>query len=118
MSSFDDQCMTLYEPKAGSFASLETCDGRITQDISLTETGHIIPAMAPDLCLTLGTLTLPGGGANPLHILKSVDFQSCDDSIAAPIKQSSMTRSFKTNFSSLSKLSMLATVHFGQTSCS
>ena len=43
MSSFDDQCMTLYEPKAGSFASLETCDSRITQDISLTETGHIIP---------------------------------------------------------------------------
>ena len=82
MSSFDDQCMTLYEPKSGAFASLETCDGRITQDISLTETGHIIPAMAPDLCLTIGTQTLPGGGSSPLHILKSVDFQTCDDSIS------------------------------------
>ncbi len=82
MSSFDDQCMTLYEPKPGSLASLETCDGRITQDISLTDTGHIIPAMAPDLCLTIGTETLPGGGSVPLHILKPVDFQTCDDSIS------------------------------------
>jgi len=76
LAAFPDQCLTLYEPKAGSFGSFETCDGRVTQDISLTDTGHIIPAMAPDLCLTFGTDSLPGGGANPLHILKPVDFQT------------------------------------------
>ena len=82
LSGFPDQCITVYEPKDGGFASIETCDGRITQDISLTETGHIVPAMAPDLCLTIGTGTLPGGGSNPLHILKAVDFRTCDESLS------------------------------------
>ena len=82
LSSFPDQCITVYEPKDGGFASIETCDGRVTQEISLTETGHIVPAMAPDLCLTIGTETLPGGGSNPLHILKAVDFRTCDESIS------------------------------------
>ena len=34
---FEDQCMTLYEPLAGSFISLETCDGRNAQQFVLTE---------------------------------------------------------------------------------
>lgn len=80
--AFPDQCMTIYEPKAGAFASMETCDGRVTQDISLNETGHIVPAMAPNLCLTIHTETLPGGGGTPLHILRETTFETCDDSIA------------------------------------
>ena len=82
LAAFPDQCMTIYEPKAGSFISMETCDGRITQDISLTEEGLVIPAMAPDLCMTIGTESLPGGGGTPLHILRDASFDTCDSSIA------------------------------------
>lgn len=82
LAAFPDQCMTLYEPKSGSFVSMETCDGRITQEISLNENGRVSPKMAPDLCLTIGTETLPGGGGTPMHILRSATFDTCDDSIA------------------------------------
>ena len=43
MVEFNDKCMTLYEPRDGSFISLETCDGREAQHIILTDAGQIVP---------------------------------------------------------------------------
>lgn len=83
LAGFPDQCMTIYEPNAGSFVSVETCDDRITQKINLNDVGQIVPAMEPSLCLTISSETMPGGGANPLHILRDVTFEKCDDSIAS-----------------------------------
>ena len=81
MVEFNDKCMTLYEPKEGSFISMETCDGREAQDFMMNESGQIIPEMMPELCLTIGTIVLPGGGGRPLHIMRDVTFEACDSSI-------------------------------------
>ena len=78
---FNDKCMTLYEPKAGAFISMETCDGRATQVINMNESGQIIPDMMPGHCLTIGTVVLPGGGGRPLHIMRDVTFEACDSEI-------------------------------------
>ena len=78
MVEFNDKCMTLYEPKEGSFISMETCDGRKTQAIEMNEAGRIIPEMMPELCLTMSSVVQPGGGGSPLHIMRDVTFEACD----------------------------------------
>jgi hypothetical protein len=81
MVAFNEKCMTLYEPKAGSFISMETCDDRKTQDFTMNEAGQIIPKMMPELCLTLHSAVVPGGGGNPVHIMRDVAFDACDSNI-------------------------------------
>ncbi len=81
MVEFNDKCMTLYEPKAGSFISMETCDGRRTQQITMNESGQISPEMMPELCVTMGAVVVPGGGGRPLHIMRDVTFEACDSEI-------------------------------------
>lgn len=81
MVDFSDKCITLYEPAAGSFVSLETCDGRAAQAIKFHDTGHIIPEMMPELCLTISDLVMPGGGGRPLHLMRDVTFEQCDPAI-------------------------------------
>jgi len=81
MVSFNDKCMTLYEPQAGSFISIETCDGRKAQAMVMNEAGQISPEVMPELCLTLGRVVVPGGGGRPLHIMRDVTFETCDSKI-------------------------------------
>jgi hypothetical protein len=76
--AFSDKCLTLYEPKEGSFVSMETCDGRKTQSIMMNKSGQIIPKMLPELCLTAGSVVLPGGGGTPLHLMRDISFEACD----------------------------------------
>lgn len=57
-----DMCMTLHEPNPGSFVPIETCNDGEAQDFEMTADGRIVPAMAPELCLTLGATSVPGGG--------------------------------------------------------
>jgi hypothetical protein len=82
MVAFNDLCMTLWEPKDGSFISIETCDDRAQQDFVLNDAGRINPEIMPELCLTLNSVTVPGGGGNPLHLMRDVSFDTCDDSIS------------------------------------
>ena len=56
-----DMCMTLHEPNAGSFVPIEPCNDSEAQDFELSADGLIVPLMAPQLCLTLGPGTVPGG---------------------------------------------------------
>jgi hypothetical protein len=81
MVAFNDKCLTLYEPKAGSFPSMETCDGRAAQLIVLNESGRITPEMMPELCLTMSSVVVPGGGGNPLHLMRDVTFETCDSEV-------------------------------------
>ncbi|MGI9203249.1 MAG: ricin-type beta-trefoil lectin domain protein [Woeseiaceae bacterium] len=81
MVEFNDKCMTLYEPQAGSFISMESCNGRQAQHFIMNEAGQIIPEITPELCLTIGTVVLPGGGGRPLHIMRDVTFEACDSEI-------------------------------------
>ena len=82
MVEFNDKCMTLYEPEEGSFISMETCDGRETQAMIMQESGQIIPKMMRELCLTIGSVVVPGGGGRPLHIMRDVTFEACDSDIS------------------------------------
>ena len=79
LTGFENKCMTLYEPKEGSFISLETCDGREAQQITMTADGRIKPVKMPELCMTMSNVVLPGGGGNPLHIMRDVSFEACDN---------------------------------------
>jgi hypothetical protein len=81
MVEFNDKCMTLYEPEAGSFISMENCDGRAAQQIEIDESGQIRPTHKPELCLTIGETVLPGGGGRPLHIMRDVTFEDCNSDI-------------------------------------
>ena len=56
-----DMCMTLHEPNAGSFVPVEPCNDGEAQDFEWSADGRIVPLMAPELCLTLGPTTVPGG---------------------------------------------------------
>jgi hypothetical protein len=79
MVEFNDKCMTLYEPREGSFISMETCDGRAAQAMTMHDDGRISPDLMPELCLTMSSIVLPGGGGRPLHIMRDVSFEACDD---------------------------------------
>ena len=57
-----DLCMTLHDPSPGSFVPIEECNDGEAQDFDMTADGRIVPLMAPELCLTLGANTVPGGG--------------------------------------------------------
>jgi len=82
MSGFPDLCMTIYEPRPGSFVSVETCDDRETQGFTLGEAGKITSDMSPELCLTAGSFVLPGGGGRPLHIMRDLSFEECGSVIS------------------------------------
>ena len=82
MVAFNDLCMTLWEPKAGSFISIETCDDREQQNFVFNDAGQIRPEVMPELCMTMHDTTVPGGGGNPLHLMRDVTFDACDESIA------------------------------------
>jgi hypothetical protein len=91
MVAFNDLCMTLWEPKDGSFISIETCDDRAQQNFTFNDAGQITSDVMPELCLTLDTVTVPGGGGNPLHLMRDVMFANCDDS--ASVRQTWELRS-------------------------
>lgn len=82
MVAFNDLCMTLWEPKDGSFISIETCDDRAQQNFTFNDAGQIRADVMPELCMTMHTETVPGGGGNPLHLMRDVMFANCDDAIA------------------------------------
>lgn len=81
MTASSDRCITLYEPAAGSFVSLETCDGRAAQELTFDDEGHVIVSAMPNLCLTMDDVVLPGGGGNPIHLMRDVTFEECDTAI-------------------------------------
>ncbi len=73
-----DRCMTLHEPNAGSFVAAEPCDGGEAQRFDIQADGQIAPAGAADLCLTMGTDSVPGGGGDPIHLIRRLSFEPCE----------------------------------------
>jgi len=77
-----DLCMTLNDPNPGSFVATEPCVDATTQKFEWKAGGEIVPLAAPDLCLTLGSRAVTGGGGDPIHLIKRLSFESCDPEIA------------------------------------
>jgi len=88
-----DMCMTLHDPNPGSFVPIEPCNDGEAQDFEMTPDGQIVSTMAPDLCLTLGATTVPGGGRrapasrpptqnnDDIPQIRRLTFETCSDDI-------------------------------------
>lgn len=72
-------CMSLSARRANSWIALTPCDDRPEQDFVLTDQGQIKSTMAPELCVTLGTRTVPGGGGTPVHQIRDLRMQRCGE---------------------------------------
>jgi hypothetical protein len=77
-----DRCMTLNEPNPGSFVAAEPCDGGHAQRFEMQADGRIVPDDAPELCLTVGTDSVPGGGGEPIHLIRRLSFETCSEEAA------------------------------------
>lgn len=60
--AYFNKCMTLQEPRPGSYVGAESCVDEPAQQFTLQPDGRIVPRAWPQLCLTLGDRTVPGGG--------------------------------------------------------
>lgn len=77
-----DICMTVHEPAAGSFVASEPCTGEEVQKFDIKESGEIVSVSSPNLCLTVGTRIVTGGGGTPIHLIRKLSFEDCDPMIA------------------------------------
>ena len=77
-----DMCMTLNDPNPGSFVATEPCVDAETQKFEWKADGEIVPLAAPELCLTLGSRVVTGGGAVPIHLIRRISFENCDPEIS------------------------------------
>lgn len=99
-----DICMTLQEPKHHSYVAAEPCNGEAAQEIVMHEDGRIRPDIAPELCLTLGAITIPGGGrlapvgARPpennadIPQIRRLTFDDCSEEPSIAVRQKWTTR--------------------------
>jgi len=62
-----------------SWIALTKCDGRAEQGFEMTADGLIRSKAAPELCITLGLDTVPGGGGNPMHQIRAATLDTCSD---------------------------------------
>ena len=76
-----DMCMTLNDPNPGSFVATEPCIDADAQKFEWKADGEIVPLAAPELCLTLGSRVVTGGGGDPIDLIRRLSFESCDPEI-------------------------------------
>lgn len=88
-----DVCLTLHDPDSGSFVAADSCSDDDSQKFTMTDVGLIQPLSAPELCLTIGPTSVPGGGRLPppgdetrpppnndhIHLIRRLSFESCSD---------------------------------------
>ena len=70
------------EPNPGAFVAAEPCNDGAAQQFDVQADGRIVPEAAPDLCLTMGTDSVPGGGGDPIHLIRKLSFETCTDDAA------------------------------------
>ncbi|WGW04118.1 ricin-type beta-trefoil lectin domain protein [Tropicibacter oceani] len=76
-----DVCAEIAAPQVGATVALANCTGSETQSFVFAGQGTISPALAPDLCLTLGADTR--FGRSPTNQIKALSLQTCSDDLAA-----------------------------------
>jgi len=68
--------------KAGSAVTLRTCGANGTKAITMTSAGLISPIASAKLCLTIGNSSTPGGGGTPVHLKRSLTWETCSTAAA------------------------------------
>ena len=75
-----DVCMTAGGSQAGARLGLAKCDGSGPQGFSLAANGEIVVKSAPELCVTVaGGDSREGGGGRPVHLIRGLTLESCDE---------------------------------------
>ena len=65
----------------GSALLLEKCGQSEAQKFSLKSNGHLVTQKSPELCVTVSsTEKKKGRGGSPVHVMRPVSLESCDDS--------------------------------------
>ncbi len=75
-----DICMSVPSVEAGVPISLEQCSTAETQKFTLKPDGQLVAQTDPALCVTVSaTEKREGRGGTPVHVMRPLSLQSCDD---------------------------------------
>jgi hypothetical protein len=77
MTEFD-VCAEISSTEAGSAVGLAECNGSESQNFVFSGEGTIVPAAAPDMCLTLAEATRTG--RSDVNQIKVLSLEACDSS--------------------------------------
>jgi len=75
--------MEYEEIKQGSTIKLSSCDKNEKQKFVLKSDGKIQPKNNSSLCLTVSEDFREGGGGTPVHLIRTLTLESCDDAISS-----------------------------------
>ena len=76
-------CMEATENKAGSSLKLSSCDKNDNQKFILKNDGKIQLKSNLNLCLTASENFREGGGGNPVHLIRSLTLENCDNALSS-----------------------------------
>ena len=62
---------------------LKTCDKNEKQKFILQTNGQINPESNLNLCLTVSKNSREGGGGTPVHLIRDLSLQICNESLSA-----------------------------------
>ncbi|MGI9437447.1 MAG: ricin-type beta-trefoil lectin domain protein [Geminicoccaceae bacterium] len=79
-----DVCMSVSSVEAGAAISLEQCSAADAQKFSLESNGQLVAQTDPELCVTVSsTEKREGRGGTPIHVMRPLSLQPCDDAVKA-----------------------------------
>ena len=76
-------CMEADGIEKSSTLRLNSCDKNINQKFILQSDGKIQPKSNLNLCLTVSENFREGGGGNPLHLIRALNLENCDDKLSS-----------------------------------
>lgn len=77
---FFDVCMSVSSLEVGSAISLGKCSDVGMQKFKLKSNGQLVAQTAPELCVTVSsTEKKEGRGGSPIHVMRPLSLQLCDD---------------------------------------
>ncbi len=76
-------CMEASKIESTSNLILSDCDSNDKQKFMLKSNGNIHPVNDLNLCLTVSEEFREGGGGNPIHLIRNLSIEICDDSLSS-----------------------------------
>lgn len=76
-------CVVGTQVRAGGSVTLAPCSEAGTKAIAMSKAGLIKPIASKALCLTAGATSNPGGGGSPVHLKRSLTWETCSGAAAS-----------------------------------
>ena len=76
-------CMEAQKIQESSNIDLKECDKNQNQKFILQTNGQITPESNLKLCLTASTNFKEGGGGNPVHLIRDLSLETCDENLSS-----------------------------------